>query len=136
MSNAKDDGIYIASRVKHADKWKALRARGVPFISTWIDEAGEGETPDFGELWDRIHDEVLFSHCLILYVEPDDFPLKGALVEVGIALEADVRVVVVAPGVVLEGRTMRPLGSWLHHRLVRRCASLDEALGLLGVQPA
>lgn len=66
-------GIYVASRVHRAPMWQKLRTGGFSITSTWIDEAGEGETEDFGELWERISDK------LVLYAETDDFPLKGAL---------------------------------------------------------
>lgn len=122
-------GIYTASRVKHAKMWRQLRQAGEPIISSWIDEAAEGETHSFEELWNRVQVEVTNACCLILFAAEDDFPLKGALVEVGMALAAGVPVIVVAH-VELEGRTMRPLGSWLHHGLVTRTATLSFALTL------
>jgi len=119
--------FYVASRVKHAEMWKALRAKNYPIISTWIDEAGDGETGDFAELWERITKEISKSDGLILYVENEDFPLKGAFVEVGIAIAFNRPIFVVLPGVKLEGRTMRPVGSWLKHDLVTVCDHLDHA---------
>ncbi len=121
-------GVYIASRVKHAFRWKAARASGVPIISTWIDEAGEGDTADLGELWARIQREVSGAERLVFYVEPDDFPFKGALVEVGMALAAGVSVfLVLSPDVVLEERSLRPLGSWAKHPGVRWSTTLYDA---------
>jgi hypothetical protein len=122
--------FYVASRVKHAEMWKGLRAKNYPIISTWIDEAGENETCDFAELWERITNEIWKSEGLILYAENEDFPLKGALVEVGIAIAFNKPVFVVLPGVQLEGRTMRPVGSWLKHDLVTKCDHLDMAFTL------
>ena len=110
--------------------WKGLRAQGARISSSWIDEAGPGETQDFSELWSRIHDELCNSDRFILYVEPQDFPLKGALVELGMALALGLAIFVVAPGVELEPRSMRPLGSWMAHPHVHRCDSLAEAAGL------
>lgn len=52
-------GLYVASRVKHAPMWQRERELGAPIISTWIDEAGEGETASMSELWERITREVL-----------------------------------------------------------------------------
>lgn len=123
--------IYVASRVKYAEMWKKYRAAGTPIISTWIDEAGEGETADFGELWQRIREEIRRSNALVLYVAgPEDFPFKGALVEVGIALAMDkpVYVAIDLEKVKLEGRTLRPVGSWLKDRSVKVYAELDDAL--------
>ena len=45
----KNAGIYVASRVSRAEMWRGYRDEGgVPIVSTWIDEAGDGETDDFG----------------------------------------------------------------------------------------
>lgn len=63
-----------------------------------------------------------------LYAEAGDFPLKGAFIEVGMALSAGVPVVVVAPGVAIEPRSMRPIGSWMAHPLVTQCATVGEAM--------
>lgn len=122
-------GIYVASRVKQAEVWKDYRARGWKINSTWIDEAGEGETADFGDLWARIRDEIARSHCLVFYAAGvEDFPFKGALVEVGMALAMGKRVLVALEGVMLDGRTMRPVGSWLLDRNVHRYDTLEEAM--------
>ncbi len=102
----------------------------MPIISSWIDEAGEGETDDFADLWDRIRREVASASSLIFYAEPDDFPLKGALVEVGIAFGEGVPIYVVLPGVVLEGHTARPVGSWVLANGVTRINSLEAAFGV------
>ena len=111
--------------------WRRLRAEGWPIVATWIDEDGEGATADFGELWDRIRHEVTGAAGLILYAEPGDLPLKGALIEVGMALAAGVPVVAVLPGVVLEPRSMRPIGSWLAHPLVSMAPSVEVACSML-----
>lgn len=123
------DGIYVASRVLRAPMWKALRDdEGIPIIASWIDEAGAGETADFGELWLRIRDEIRRSRALVFYAHPDDFPFKGALVEVGIALAMDKPVFVVRNKVAIEGRTMRPFGSWILDRRVKMFEELDDAI--------
>jgi hypothetical protein len=121
--------IYVASRVKHAPMWKELRDLGCKIGSIWIDEAGEGETGDFSELWDRIRNEIKGSDALVLYVEKEDFPLKGALVECGIAMAFRVPIYIYT-NAVIEGRTMRPIGSWSLHENVRFCDSLKEAIDL------
>lgn len=123
-------GIYVASRAslpQRGEMWRHLRASGWPIISTWIDEDGEAATGDFGDLWTRIAREVTSADGLILYAQRDDFPLKGALIEVGMALAAKVPVIAVLPGVELEPRSMRPVGSWLAHPGVRICPTLGEA---------
>lgn len=85
MSNF-DPLLYVASRASLPERpamWRAMRDAGWRIVSSWIDEAGEGETASFADLWHRIEDEVRRSDGLILYAERDDFPLKGALIEVG-----------------------------------------------------
>ncbi len=78
-------GIYTASKTKHAHLWRDLRGAGAPIISTWIDEAGEGESGDLHDLWDRCISESRSCKALIVYREPQDV-LKGAWVEIGAAL--------------------------------------------------
>lgn len=125
--------IYIASRAsvpERARRWRRLRDEyGWEIVSSWIDEAGEGETVDFTDLWDRVLREIRSSKKLVLYAEPDDFPLKGALIEVGMALALDKPVVVCLPEVLLQKRSMHPVGSWLSHWNVVRMDRLEDALG-------
>ncbi|MBU9200054.1 hypothetical protein KTD31_01380 [Burkholderia multivorans] len=125
-------GIYIASRASipaRAAQWRYLRdVEGWHIISSWIDEAGEGETDNFSELWVRIENEIRSAERLILYAEPDDFPLKGAYIEVGMALAFGVKVFVVAPGVTIEPRSRRPVGSWMDHPLVTHVPDMMRAL--------
>lgn len=122
-------GVYVASRVRHARMWQQFRRDGVIIASSWIDEAGEGETGDFGELWARIEREIRSSRALVLYAQENDFPLKGALVEVGMALAVGVPVFVYT-NAKLDGRTMRPMGSWILDRRVTMCESIHGAVGL------
>lgn len=110
--------IYIASKVKHAARWRKLRERGVPIRSSWIDEAGEGETTDWPGLWERCIDEASSAYTLVVYCEPGE-QLKGALAEVGAALA--------------NGTPVYAVGidnlSICHHPLVTRASSLAVALG-------
>lgn len=130
--------FYVASRASVPERgamWRALRASGIPVTSTWIDEDGEGQTEDNGELWERIRREVRAAEALILYVEPDDFPLKGALVEVGMAMALNIPVGVIAPGVELQARSLRPLGSWAAHPRVWFFETVGDAVRALGPHP-
>lgn len=95
------EGIYIASKTKHAWRWRQLRDSGVPVISTWIDEAGEGESADLSDLWRRCIEESKSAKALILYKEPED-TLKGAWVELGAALASGTKVYAVG----IEGFTV------------------------------
>jgi hypothetical protein len=123
--------IYVASRASIPERgimWRSLRARGARISSSWIDEDGPGETNSFSELWARIQREIASSDRLVLYVEPYDFPLKGALVEVGMALALGKPVWVVARHLVLEPHSFRPLGSWAAHPGVGFTQDLDAAM--------
>jgi hypothetical protein len=77
--------IYIASKTKHAARWIAMRDAGRPIISTWIDEAGPGESADLHDLWRRCISEARSCSVLIAYREPDEI-LKGSWIEIGAAL--------------------------------------------------
>lgn len=79
--------IYIASKVKHAHRWVKLRAEGHNIISTWIDEAGQGESINLPDLAVRCIKEPSDADITILYSENGEI-LKGGLVEVGAALSA------------------------------------------------
>lgn len=122
-------GIYVASRAsipERAAMWRQYRANGFPIISTWIDEDGPGQSVSLRDLWERVVREVASAERLVLYAESDDSPLKGAFIEVGIALGCGVPVFVVAPNVIIDS-SFRPLGSWVAHPNVTMCGSLDDA---------
>jgi hypothetical protein len=145
MSKADRLKIYVVSRASiptRPQMWRGYRQRGARIVSSWIDEAGPGETKNFPAFWERITAEIRICHRLVLYAEAEDFPLKGALIEVGMALALALALalrksvwVVAAPGIVLD-RTDRPFGSWIRHPWVERIvlnavdADLAEALGL------
>jgi hypothetical protein len=124
-------GTYIASRASLPERsaaWRRLRDDGWRITCSWIDEAVAGQSADLGALWSRIEREIAGSERLVLYVEPDDFPLKGALIEVGMAIAHRIPIRVVAPGVALDQVSFRPIGSWVRHPLVAFADTMDEAL--------
>jgi hypothetical protein len=112
-------GIYIVSKIRHAQRWKDLRASGVPIISTWIDEAGEGETESYPDLWVRCIREASTAERCIVYAE-DGEQLKGALVEVGAALAGGTPVIMVGE--------IEPMKTAANHPLVSRADSIEKAL--------
>lgn len=77
--------IYTASKTVHAPRWREMRAAGWSVISTWIDEAGAGETACFEDLWKRCIGEAASADAVLLYREPGEV-LKGAFIEAGAAL--------------------------------------------------
>lgn len=125
--------VYVASRASLPERpamWRALRDGGVNIVSSWIDEAGPGETSNLSELWLRIEREVKASDVVILYAETDDFPLKGAYHEAAFAMASGIPVIVVLPGVDLDPRSYRPIGSWICHPGVSRVDTIVDALDL------
>ncbi len=132
------NGVYVASRTHHAELWRRCRDHdGYNIISTWIDEAGQGQTADLGELWQRIHHEVCSAERLVFFVEAGDFPLKGALIEIGMALATGVPVFMVAdPDIPLEIPSMRPIGSWMLHPGVRQVGTLYDAFNETPAPPS
>lgn len=83
--------IYIASKTKHAARWVLLRRLGAPIVSTWIDEAGDGASPDIPDLAMRCIREAATADRVVLYCEPGELH-KGTLIEVGAALASGVPV--------------------------------------------
>jgi len=120
-------GIYTASKTRHAFMWQGVRGL-YPIISTWLDEAGPGETGDWGDLWTRCIAEASGCAALVLFAvdEAEASELKGALVEVGAALAHGRPVFYCGPDM--------PRWSFLRHPLVTRCASPAEALALAAAE--
>lgn len=112
--------IYTASKTKHADRWRRLRAQGYEIISTWIDEAGEGETTNRRGLAERCIEESKNADCLLLYCEAGDY-LKGAFIEIGAALAAYVPIFAV-------GKPLPDSSVFCSHRLWFQFETLDDAL--------
>ena len=82
-------GIYMASKTKHASRWRMFRDElGEPIISTWIDKASPGESADLADVWKRCIEEASTCAVLIVYREGDDV-LNGSWAEIGAALAVD-----------------------------------------------
>lgn len=113
-------GIYIASKTRHAHRWRLLRNKiGYPICSTWIDEAEPGQSDDLSDLWLRCIHEASSADLLIICREPDDAPLKGAWIELGAALSNGVPVFAVG----LEEFTVA------HHPGIRHFTRMKDAIG-------
>lgn len=99
--------LYIASKTIHAPTWRRMRDAGIPISSTWIDEAGVGETKSWANLWHRCVSEATRADALIVYAEPGEI-LKGALVEVGAALAWRVPVAIVGDVAGMKNASQHP----------------------------
>ena len=117
------NGIYVASRVRHAAMWRTARESGFPIISTWIDEAEQVEPESMSDLWQRCITEARDADALVFYREGDE-PLKGALVEVGAALAAGKQVIAVG----FDGAESMSQFSFLNHPNVFRSLFIESAL--------
>lgn len=129
-------GTYIASRAslpERSEAWRKLRdVDGYLIVSSWIDVVTQplnaNDTKPLHAIWENITQEVTTAERVIVYAEPDDFPLKGTLVEVGMALAVGTPIYLVLPGVDIDDNTFRPIGSWINHPLVKVVTSMSEAL--------
>lgn len=73
--------------------------------------------------------KIARSKLLIMHVKMEYFPLKGALIEVGMAIATHIPIRIVAPGVILDPVSFYPLGSWVHHPRVSCCDTMPEIRG-------
>jgi nucleoside 2-deoxyribosyltransferase len=119
--------FYVASKVKHAPMWLEIRSQGRQITSTWIDEAGEGQSADYSELSRRCIMEIEAADVVILYCEAGEI-LKGAMIEAGAALAF--------------GKPVHCVGTcdslsrvFNRHPLWRRCRNIDEAIALPSPPP-
>jgi len=108
--------IYVASQLKHRDKWLYWREQiNTPIISSWL---LLGDVLDKTALWEMCVREVKESQHLIVYAEDGDSMKAGAFVEMGVALGNDIPVTYVGPDV---------FGSSIYHPLVLRTDTLEKA---------
>ena len=122
--------VYPSSKVKHAPMWRELQ-NTVPhvfFNARWpylakyendIDHDG------FRDLWIECKQDVMSADAVLLYVEEDEI-LKGALVEVGIALANNIPIIFVA-----EEKNRLAYGTWVYVDGVEWVNTLAEAFDLL-----
>lgn len=131
--------IYVSSRAsipERLEMWHNFRKIGANIISTWIDEADDQTTVSSPDLWSRIQAEIISCHRFVFYAEPTDFPVKGALVEVGMAIAYNKPIWVLGHNLDVEPLTYRPLGSWIKHHCVTTFlphSTLNDMMRALGL---
>ena len=126
MNQIRQFHIYIASKTKHASKWRKLRANGVNVAASWIDAGDIHQPESYRELWTSCIAEVCSADLLIVYCEPGE-TLKGCLVEIGAALASDVPVYCVGRCTSVVADEISD-ASFHHHPLWRWASSIDEAI--------
>lgn len=113
--------IYVASKIIHAPMWREYRdKRNMPISSSWINNPTDNVEQDFKKMWVKYINEIKSSNFLIAYRESNEI-LKGAYIEIGVALSSDIEVFLVGiePGV-----------SFAFHPLCHTCETLDIAFNL------
>lgn len=119
--------IYVASKTRHAEMWRLLRLH-MKINSTWIDEAGVGQTASYSELSERCLWEIRNSSALVLYCEPGEI-LKGAIIEAGAALALGIPVYCVGECVSLS-RVFRAHPLWTDsENLNAACEAIKKLIG-------
>jgi hypothetical protein len=112
--------IYTASKTRHAAMWRDLREQGYRIIATWIDYADGSAVTDWQRLWLSCVSEAAAANIMLVYVERDD-ELRGAYVEMGVAIANQRRVMLVNPHRVR-------VSDVVNHPLVTEFEALDKAL--------
>ena len=126
--------VYTASKLSHAEMWKALHDDSAWNHVTWTArwpfmahlESGSEYPPsyfDFQHFWNIDITDVTRSDFVLLWgEETSETPLRGALVEAGAAI---------ASGKTVLAINLSLRHTWSHHRLVARLDTLEEARQLL-----
>lgn len=118
--------IYMASKAHHRPRWRVLRdASGFNIVSSWIDTPDEYSTDptglDYRRLWAKCVADVHRCDTLVVYVESGEH-MKGALVEVGVALGLGKEVIITGD--------LGDNGTWAHHERVQTSdKTVEELLG-------
>ena len=110
--------------------WRKLQQE-VPhvfFNARWIKRAekeSDLKEDDFRDLWKECQQDIHDADVLLVYAEDGDH-LKGALVEVGMALSRTVKVILVTPV-----KDKHVYGTWMHADGVEWVTTMEEAMDLL-----
>lgn len=122
--------VYPASKLRHAEMWERICAECAEctefqFHARWLKHVKMG-TPDDAKnavmFWQQNIQDVLDADIVLVYAEKID-NLRGALVEVGIALGAKIPVIAVVDND--QG------GTWQFHPNVLRANNLQHALSCI-----
>jgi len=116
--------IYVSSKLRHRDLWLSSR---LPISSSWIHGA-ELPPEECSAMWDRYRGEIASSDALLLYLEHGDH-LKGCLLEIGVAFDKRLPIVIVWNGPL--AMLANAVGTIVHHESVVVVPTMDEAEELL-----
>jgi hypothetical protein len=107
--------------------WRLLRTNGYPICSSWIDESGPGQTHDWPGLWQRCIAEIREADCVLLSCEAGEV-LRGALVEVGVAIALGVPVIWYGPELSICHHPSVTISSTLHGGLTYAKQLVEEQM--------
>lgn len=124
MSPHPASAIYVASKAKYGPMWRSWRDAGIPISSTWIDSYEPGKIQDWDLFWSSCVSEVKVADAVVLFVPELTEIVKGAFVEVGVAIACGIPVFSVSD--------FNNQMSFTSHHLVSRCLTLSEAFLRLG----
>ena len=119
--------VYTASKLSEAERWRSLAEEWdeIEFVSRWPFKH-VGTVPDHpmfsGVFWDQDLKDIAAADVVLVYGTPNE-PLKGALVEAGMAIALGKSVIVVGDH--------ESYSTWQYHRNVYRVPDLDHAHILL-----
>lgn len=118
--------VYGASKLHHAQMWidLAKRNRDITWRAKWPTLIGKvDDSPENARVfWELDIANVHKSLFVLVYALPGEH-LRGALVEVGVALGANRYVVTVG--------SHEDFGTWQYHKNVLRAASMENALWMI-----
>ncbi len=107
-----------------------LTADGARLVDSITDDYLEWRAERFSDSWCLTTTSILRSDRVVVLIEPDRFPLKTALIELGIAIAYRKPIVVFAPGAALDATLKRRIGSLAAHPLVSFTSDVRDAFGL------
>ena len=122
--------VYFASKIQHATLWATVGSTtvGIEMCCRWANHilsgASDDDPADLEAGWKMNLEDIEACDMLIVYAttKAEARTLRGALVEVGMALAFKKPVLAVA-GAAFEG-------SWQYHFLVQQVPTIDEALSI------
>lgn len=120
--------VYTASKLSAAPMWKDLQKlwqKDAFFHARWLRHV-EIETPDTPEnaedFWREDEEDIETADVLIVLARPEDH-VRGALVEVGMALAKNVPVIVIGEHA--------DYGTWQYHSGVTKAENFGAALMII-----
>lgn len=124
--------VYTASKLTHGPMWVNLNWPEIEIVARWpfghADTQGNPAWPENCEahgsiFWKHDEEDVRAADVVLVYASGDSDVLRGALIEVGIAIALQKYVVIV-------GECLS-YGTWKYHPQVLRTKTMDDARSVL-----